>query len=118
LRKLQRNERILRSIDLARKHGIDSTGLEFGTALALHYALRSTDSKDQESQLMRTLYEESGSVEAMLTYTGSYNGKPYPGLDPVRDAGLIEGVGGHFERLVKPDSEHWGWPARVNQEVV
>ena len=112
LRKLQRNERILRSIDLARKHGIDSTGLEFGTALALHYALRSTDSKDQESQLMRTLYEESGSVEAVLTYTGSYNGKPYPGLDPIRDAGLIEGVGGHFERLVQPDSGHWGWPVQ------
>ena len=96
LRKLQRNERIFRSIDLATKHGIDSSALELGTALALHYALRTTDSKDQECQLMRTLYQESGSVEAVLTYAGSYNGQPYPGLDPIKDAALIESVSAHF----------------------
>jgi len=96
LRKLQRNERIFRSIDLAKKHGIDSSALELGTALALHYALRTTDSKDQECQLMRTLYQESGSIEAVLTYAGSYNGQPYPGLDPIKDAALIESVSAHF----------------------
>ena len=96
LRKLQRNERIFRNIDLATKHGIDNSALELGTALALHYALRTTDSKDQECQLMRTLYQESGSVEAVLTYAGSYNGQPYPGLDPIKDAALIESVSAHF----------------------
>ena len=96
LRKLQRNERIFRSIDLAKKHGIDSSALEFGTALALHYALRTTDSKDQECQLMRSLYQASGSIEAVLTYTGSYNGQPYPGLDPIKDAALITSVCEHF----------------------
>ena len=96
LRKLQRNERIFRSIDLARKHGIDSSALEFGAALALHYALRSTDSKELECQQMRSLYRESGSIEAVLTWTGSYNGQPYPGLDPVQDAALIASIAGHF----------------------
>lgn len=113
LRKLQRNERILRSIDLAKKHGIDSPALEFGTALAIHYALRSTDSKDQECQLMRKLYADSGSIKTVLTYTGTYNGRPYPGLDPVKDAGLVEAIAGHFERLVEPDSSHWAWPLQV-----
>ena len=105
LRKLQRNERIFRSIDLAKKHGINCSALEFGSALALHYALQSTDSKDQESQLMRNLYQESGSVEAVLTYSASYNGRPYPGLDPVTDGALIEAISGHFRDLaaMEPD---------------
>jgi len=99
LRKLQRNERIFRSIDLAQKHGIDSSALAFGSALALHYALRCPDSKDQECLLMRTLYQDSGSVEAVLTYSGSYNGRPYPGLHPIQDAALVEAITGHFHRL-------------------
>ncbi|ALE88182.1 bifunctional mannitol-1-phosphate dehydrogenase/phosphatase [Pseudomonas versuta] len=105
LRKLQRNERIFRSIDLAKKHGINCSALEFGSALALHYALRSTDSKDQESQLMRNLYQDNGSVEAVLTYSASYNGRPYPGLDPVTDGALIEAISGHFRDLaaMEPD---------------
>lgn len=99
LRKLQRNERILRSIDLAKKHGIDSSALEFGSALALHCALQCTDSKDQESQLIRSLYQASGSIEAVLTYTGPYNGRAYPGLDPRADAALIKAISEQFARL-------------------
>ena len=75
LRKLQRNERIFRSIDLARKHGIDSSALEFGSALALHYAVYCADSKDPESQLIRSVYHASGNIENVLTYSGPYNGK-------------------------------------------
>lgn len=110
LRKLQRDERILSSIDLANKHAIDTPALAYGTALAIHYALRASDGKDQECLVMRKLYEETGSVEAVLTHTGSYNGKPYLGMDPVNDAVLIETIAGHFERLKAPDSGHWEWP--------
>ena len=101
LRKLQRNERILRSIDLAKKHAIDSSALEFGSALALHYALKCTDKKDQESQLIRTVYEKTGNIEAVLTYTGNYNGRPYPGLDPVKDAALVAAISEQFQRLLE-----------------
>ena len=45
---------------------------------------------------MRSLYQASGSIEAVLTYTGSYNGQPYPGLDPIKDAALITSVCEHF----------------------
>ncbi|WP_296250881.1 bifunctional mannitol-1-phosphate dehydrogenase/phosphatase [Pseudomonas sp. UBA4194] len=110
LRKLQRNERILSSIDLASKHAIQSPALAFGTALAIHYALRTTDSKDQEAQQMKQLYEDTGSVEAVLTHSGDYNGRPYSGMDPVDDAQLIATVSGHFHRLMEADSGHWGWP--------
>jgi mannitol-1-phosphate/altronate dehydrogenase len=113
LRKLQRNERILSSIDLASKHAIDTPALAYGAALAIHYALRAKSSKGSECQMVQRLYEDSGSVEAVLTHTGSYNGKPYPGMDPVGDAGLIETISGHFERLREVDSEHWGWPLQA-----
>ncbi|MEE8875705.1 bifunctional mannitol-1-phosphate dehydrogenase/phosphatase [Pseudomonas helleri] len=99
LRKLQRNERIFRSIDLARKHGIDSSALEFGSALALHYAVYCADSKDPESQLIRSVYNASGKIEDVLTYSGPYNGKAYPGLDPVADAALVKSISKQFARL-------------------
>ncbi|SUD70139.1 HAD family hydrolase [Pseudomonas putida] len=100
LRKLQRNERILSSIDLAHKHGIETPGLAFGAALGIHYALRCKDSKDLEAQTIKRLYQENGEgVEAVLTHTGDYNGKPYPGLDPVGDAALIEAIAGNFRQL-------------------
>lgn len=99
LRKLQRNERIFRSIDLARKHGIDSSALEFGSALALHYAVYCADSKDPESQLIRSVYDASGNIVDVLTYSGPYNGKAYPGLDPVADAALVKSISKQFVRL-------------------
>lgn len=54
---------------------------------------------------MRTLYQDSGSVETVLTYSANYNGRPYPGLDPVKDAELIEAISGHFRSLaaMEPD---------------
>ncbi|WP_339495620.1 bifunctional mannitol-1-phosphate dehydrogenase/phosphatase [Pseudomonas sp. RA_105y_Pfl2_P56] len=116
LRKLQRNERILSSIDLARKHGIETPALEFGAALAIHYALRSTDSKEQECLGIRKLYDESGSVEKVLTHTGDYNGRPYPGLDGLDDAALIESISEHFHQLLEPDSAHWGWPFEAGSQ--
>ena len=45
---------------------------------------------------MRSVYQDSGSIEAVLTWTGNYNGQPYAGLDPVLDAGLIASVSRHF----------------------
>ena len=35
-------------------------------------------------------------ILSVLTCSGSYNGQPYPGLDPVQDAALIASVSGHF----------------------
>ncbi|WP_082435042.1 bifunctional mannitol-1-phosphate dehydrogenase/phosphatase [Pseudomonas sp. NBRC 111123] len=108
MRKLQRNERILSSIDLARKHGIPAPALELGAALAIHYALRCNASKDREAQRMKQLYSASGErVEAVLTHDGDYHGKPYPGLDPIDDAPLIDSIAANFRRLQRRDSAEW-----------
>ena len=103
LRKLQRHERIFRSIDLARKHGILTPSLEFGAALAVHYALRNPNEKDQECQLIRKIYREKGELLSVLSYVGDYNGRPYSGLDPVTDKDLLESISRRFIELKTPD---------------
>lgn len=111
LRKLQRRERILGSIELARKHGIETPALEFGAALAVLYAIRAAGPGDKESQRIRELYAVSSSIDDVLTYSGNYGGKPYLGLDPARDRQLIAGISSHFERLAATvDGEYWNWP--------
>jgi len=100
LRKLQRNERILSSIDLARKHGIQTPALAFGAALAIHYALRCDASKDLEAQAIRQVYIDNGAnVEAVLTHAGDVNGRPFPGLSPTQDAELIGAIADQFRQL-------------------
>ena len=104
LRKLQRNERILSSIDLARKHGIETPALTFGAALAIHHALRCEDSKDQEAQAIRQVYRENdASVEAVLTRDGDCNGKRFPGLHPIRDEQLITTISEAFRQYPQRD---------------
>ena len=58
------------------------------------------DSKDPESQLIRSVYHASGNIENVLTYSGPYNGKAYPGLDPVADAALVKSISKQFDELL------------------
>ncbi|MBK4997474.1 HAD family hydrolase [Pseudomonas sp. S37] len=105
LRKLQRNERILSSIELARKHGIETPALAFGAALAIHHALRCKDDKNLEAQAIRQVYRDNdGSVEAVLTHGGTCNGKRLPGLDPVSDAPLIRAIATAFRQYPQKES--------------
>jgi len=113
LRKLRRSERILGSIALAKKHGIPTPGLEFAIALAIRYALSDVAQQDLECELIRSIFARTPSVEAVLTYRGSYNGHPYQGLDPVTDAKLIAAVTEHFDKLADPHSRHWQWPLEL-----
>jgi mannitol-1-phosphate/altronate dehydrogenase len=104
LRKLQRNERIFSSIDLARKHAIETPALTFGAALAIHHALSCVDSKDQEAQAIRQVYRDNNaSVEAVLTHDGDCNGKRFPGLDPIRDTQLITAISDAFRQYPPRD---------------
>jgi len=104
LRKLQRNERILSSIDLARKHGIETPSLAFGAALAIHHALHCKDDKALEAQAIRRVYRENdASVEAVLTHEVDCNGKRFPGLDPIRDTQLITAISDAFRQYPPRD---------------
>jgi HAD superfamily hydrolase (TIGR01509 family) len=117
LRKLQRRERMLGSIALARKHGIPTPALEFGIALAIRYALSEEAAQDPECERIRAILEANDyRVDAVLAYRGNYNGHPYQGLDPIADAALIAAVSGHFEKLGNPASEHWQWPLGLSGE--
>ncbi|MGB5957103.1 bifunctional mannitol-1-phosphate dehydrogenase/phosphatase [Pseudomonas sp.] len=105
LRKLQRNERILSSIDLARKHGIETPALTFGAALAIHHALRCKDEKNLEAQAIRQVYlDHDDSVEAVLTHGGTCYGKRFPGLDPISDAQLISAIANAFRQYRQKDA--------------
>ena len=53
---------------------------------------------------MRSVYEAGSSIEDVLSYSGPYNGQPYPGLDPLKDRVLLESIAGHFERGVEADA--------------
>ena len=110
LRKLQRKERILGSIDLAAKRDIPTPMLEFGTALGILYAVRLSTPEDEECKRIKALYEADRSVAAVLSYSGPYNGKVYQGLDASKDAALISRISAHFANLSDPASEHWAWP--------
>lgn len=114
LRKLQRRERIVGSLALAKKHGIPTKGLEYAIAVALRYALSDVSGDDKECIKIREIYAKDPRVGAILTYNGTYNHQPYQCLDPVADAALIESVSEHFAKLAKPTSEHWHWPLKLN----
>ncbi|MGD6853004.1 MAG: bifunctional mannitol-1-phosphate dehydrogenase/phosphatase [Candidatus Bathyarchaeia archaeon] len=101
LRKLQFGERIMGTIHLAQKHGLATSGLEFGAACAIMYSLRSVNGDDMEAQIVKQLYEARNSVGDVLTYKGECSKSKFTGLDPVRDAGLIERISVNFENLKK-----------------
>ncbi|MPS48773.1 bifunctional mannitol-1-phosphate dehydrogenase/phosphatase [Methylobacillus sp.] len=114
LRKLQRKERIMGSIELAARHGIQTPMLEFGAALGILYSLRLITPEDKECQRIKALFEENGAVADVLAFSGDYHGKPYLGLDRQQDAALIERIAEHLRQLTDPTSAHWQWPLSYN----
>ncbi|MBS7780814.1 bifunctional mannitol-1-phosphate dehydrogenase/phosphatase [Acidovorax sp. CCYZU-2555] len=114
LRKLQRDERVLGSLAMARVQGIAAPGLAFGAALAVHYALHHADTADDaECLTIREIYAQRGELQDVLTWRGDYYGQPYPGLDAVVDAEEIAAVQWHFDRLQAEGEHYLAQPALV-----
>jgi haloacid dehalogenase superfamily, subfamily IA, variant 3 with third motif having DD or ED len=101
LRKLQSGERIMGTIQLAQKHGLCTKGLEFGAACAILYSVRLIDPTDEESQMIKQLYEKNRSVVDVLAYDGKYNKLKYAGLNIVQDAALMAKIQAAFDELLK-----------------
>ena len=101
MRKLQSGERIIGTIQLAQKHGLDTKGLEFGAACAIMYSLAFANEKDMEALKIKQLYEARHSVEDVLTYNEEYNKSKYTGLDMNKDSELIKGIQESFNNLKK-----------------
>lgn len=115
LRKLQRRERIFGTIDMARRHGLSSDALEYGAALAVLFALKA-EAPVKECRKIQEIYAQTGRIEDVLAYDGSYNGAPYPGLDRKADGALIRRITAHVAALQEPQSDHWDWPIRSRHE--
>ncbi|WPB54974.1 bifunctional mannitol-1-phosphate dehydrogenase/phosphatase [Xylophilus sp. GOD-11R] len=114
LRKLQRDERVLGSLRMAQEHGIATTGLAFGAALAVWYALHHPDAADDgECLTIRRIYGERQSLEDVLTWSGEYYGPDFPGLDAVADAAAIAKIRDHFDRLMAEGDAYLAAPVLV-----
>ena len=101
LRKLQSGERIMGTIHLAQKHGVDTSGLEFGAACAIMYSVLSINENDLEALKIKQLYEKRHFVEDVITYNGEYNKAKYVGLDIIVDSELIKRIQESFNNLKK-----------------
>jgi HAD superfamily hydrolase (TIGR01509 family) len=101
LRKLQSGERIIGAIHLAKKYGLDTSGLEFGVACAIMYSVLSINEHDLEALKIKQLYEKRCCVEDVISYNGQYNKGKYLGLDKNRDNVLIMRIQECFDNLQK-----------------
>jgi len=122
LRKLRYGERILGTIHLAQKHGLNTDGLEFGVACAIMYSVMSVNQKDTEALKIKQLFEKRRSVEDVLTYNGEHNRSKYAGLDINEDAELIKRIQESFKNLKKElesscESMPVTWVFHVNDRV-
>jgi mannitol-1-phosphate/altronate dehydrogenase len=100
LRKLQQNERVIGTIKIAQKHGVDTTGLEFGVACAIMYSLLPNQT-DLEALKIKEIYEKRCKTEDVLTFAGDYNKSKYVCLDKQKDAELLRRIQESFENLKK-----------------
>jgi hypothetical protein len=86
---------------LAQKHGIKTSGLEFGVACAIMYSVLSINEHDVEALKVKELYAKRQAVADVITYNGDYNKSKYSGLDIDKDKELIERIQESFNDLKK-----------------
>ena len=101
MRKLQCGERIMGTIKLAQKYGLETKGLEFGVACAIMYSVLSINKHDTEALKIKELYEKNHSIEDVITFNGEYNKTKYAGLDVNKDSELIKRIQECFNDLEK-----------------
>lgn len=112
LRKLQRDERVFGSLAMAQAHGVPASGLAFGAALAVWYALHHPNAlEDGECRTIREVHAREGSLRGVLCWRGDYHGQAFAGLDAGRDAALLDAVQAHFDRLLADGEAYLSAPA-------
>lgn len=101
IRKLQHHERVLGTMAMANAFGTRTPLLEFGAAMGFFYGISLKNPKDKESRLLRDLYKKSGSIEAVLTYQGTLEGKKCRFLNKEKDVEAVEHISSYFKQLTK-----------------
>lgn len=101
IRKLQYNERILGTLSMINQREATSTRVEFGAALGFYYGISLKDPHDRESKKLKDLYEQLGSIEAVITYNGTIDGKNCRFLDIKKDWKSVCHISKYFQELSK-----------------
>ncbi|WP_124065567.1 HAD family hydrolase [Clostridium sp. E02] len=101
IRKLQHKERILGTMAMVNATGTACPLLEFGAALGFYYGITLRNPEDRESITLRNLYRQTESIEKVLTYQGTLEGKPCRFLDPETDKEAITRISVWFHKLMK-----------------
>ncbi|MGE5187902.1 MAG: bifunctional mannitol-1-phosphate dehydrogenase/phosphatase [Betaproteobacteria bacterium] len=99
IRKLQWGERIIGTILLSQKHGLSTSGLEFGAACAIMYSLLSIDETDDEAKKVIELYGKRQFVEDVLTYNDIPGKSKFSSLASQKDKELISRIQESFNEL-------------------
>jgi HAD superfamily hydrolase (TIGR01509 family) len=110
IRKLQRNERILGTISMARKYDIPTPWLEFGLVTGLVYAITPMDPDDEESLLLKKIYDETSSITDVMTYHGKTNGKKCEFLNKESDAAMLGRISDYFNLYQENKEEFYNLP--------
>jgi HAD superfamily hydrolase (TIGR01509 family) len=101
IRKLQHNERVLGTMSMVHSMKNISPLLEFGTALGFYYGISLKNPEDKESLKLRRLYDQLGNIEAVLTYSGTLDGKPCRFLDKEKDHDTALRISRYFNELAR-----------------
>jgi mannitol-1-phosphate/altronate dehydrogenase len=94
LRKINGGERIRGTIEISQVHKarIPLSGLEFGLAAAIIYAVKQLDPGNPDCQKIREIFDCNQSYRDVLSYSGAYSSGNFVGLDPRQNASLITNV--------------------------
>lgn len=99
IRKLQYNERVLGTMSMVNSYGTKTPLIEFGAALGFFYGISLKNPDDHESIQLRDLYDRLGSIEALLTYNGTIDGKTCRFLDKENAREAVRRISRYFKEL-------------------
>jgi mannitol-1-phosphate/altronate dehydrogenase len=94
LRKINGGERIRGTIEISQAHQARNSlsGLEFGLAAAIIYAVKKLDPTNPDCQKIKEIFDCNKSYREVLSYSGVYSSGDFVGLDPGKNALLIANV--------------------------
>lgn len=107
LRKLQANERIFGSIQLANEQDIKTPGLILGASLGIMFGLSPHNAGDAECAALQAQYAEHQSITRLLTQAHSSEGGTYTPLDPEQHAPMLQAVAQCCSALSQTPAQDW-----------
>ena len=95
---------------MARKYDIPTPWLEFGLVTGLAYAITPMNPDDEESLLLKKIYDETSSITDVMTYNGKTNGKKCEFLNQESDAAMLSRISDYFNLYQENKEEFYNLP--------